>query len=77
MGLGHAPSWSLDAACRDEDTELFFRGSTDGEFAAVEICGRCSVRTACLSYAIGSPELTGIWGGTSDEERSLFRRAVR
>ena len=77
MGLGHAPSWLFAAACRDEDTSIFFPGSSDREFEAVEICGRCSVRAACLTYAIGHPELTGIWGGASDEERSLFRRAVR
>jgi WhiB family redox-sensing transcriptional regulator len=76
MNLRYAPDWLISAACRDEETELFFLGSIDGEAAATAICQRCSVRSNCLAYALRHPELSGIWGGTSDEERSLFRRAV-
>jgi WhiB family redox-sensing transcriptional regulator len=77
MNLGHAPNWLDSAACRDEDTDLFFPGSPDCEFDAVAICEQCCVRTECFIYALDHAELTGIWGGSSDDERSLCRRAVR
>lgn len=76
MNVRPAPNWLASAECRDEETDLFFLASTDGDAAAIGICRRCSVRKNCLAYAMKHSELSGIWGGTSDEERSLFRRMV-
>ena len=33
------------------------------------ICGRCQVKTDCLSEALASNEATGIWGGLNEVER--------
>lgn len=68
--------WRRDAACRDEDTELFF---PPGEFArqiqpAKALCGACPVTDACLTYALAAPERYGIWGGMTEDERAQERR---
>lgn len=69
-----AASWMPLGACQQEDPELFFpagraraaRSQTD---AAKAVCSRCPVRPECLSYARGTRQQDGIWGGTTLEER--------
>ena len=68
--------WLSVAACRDVSTELFFPASYEEAIPARAICDRCAARSACLDYAMAHPELTGVWGGTSDQERNLLRRAA-
>jgi WhiB family transcriptional regulator, redox-sensing transcriptional regulator len=72
-------SWWERAACQRADPELFFpisgagTGTTDVARAKA-ICACCAVRPNCLEYALGSGQVHGIWGGTSEEERrSLVR----
>jgi WhiB family redox-sensing transcriptional regulator len=79
--------WQFDAACRGEDTSLFFapnyfekREEKDArEAKAKVICARCSVREDCLDYALRTRETHGIWGGLNEfERRQLLRqRALR
>jgi WhiB family transcriptional regulator, redox-sensing transcriptional regulator len=75
--------WREDAACRGEDSELFFPvGSTGPALpqiaAAKEVCAGCPVREACLEFAMSTGQGYGIWGGlTEDERRSLRRRRQR
>jgi WhiB family transcriptional regulator, redox-sensing transcriptional regulator len=75
--------WRADAACRGEDSELFFPvGSTGPALpqiaAAKEVCARCPVREACLEFALSTGQGYGIWGGlTEDERRSVRRRRQR
>jgi WhiB family transcriptional regulator, redox-sensing transcriptional regulator len=71
--------WMSRGACRQADPELFFPisvtapGAQQAE-AAKTVCGGCSVRANCLSYALEAmPE--GIWGGTTPEERRAVRRS--
>jgi WhiB family redox-sensing transcriptional regulator len=80
-----APSrlnWWSEAACQYADPDLFFPVSSTGrggeEARAKLICARCPVREQCLDYAMaaGSP-LQGIWGGTSEQDRSRLRRNHR
>jgi WhiB family redox-sensing transcriptional regulator len=62
-------------ACRQADPELFFPGPRvrQAEMAKA-VCGRCTVRAKCLSYALEiMPD--GIWGGTTGEERQAARRS--
>lgn len=78
---GH--DWRRDAACSDEDPELFFPiGSTgpalDQIAEAKEVCRRCGVREPCLEYALATNQDAGVWGGLSeDERRSLKRKRQR
>ena len=41
---------------------------------AKEVCGECPVNRACLDYALETNQDSGIWGGTSEEERRILRR---
>lgn len=72
--------WRDDAACRGLDTNVFFAGL--GELRthqlAKAICAKCPVREECLESALAmSPELCGVWGGTTQTERSALRRRRR
>ena len=75
--------WRHEAACRDEDPELFFPvGNTGPALQQIEeakvVCARCTVTTDCLKWALESGQEAGVWGGLSeDERRALKRRAAR
>lgn len=75
-------SWFRQAACQDQDPDLFFPvARTSGDVylnRAKQICARCPVKTACLEWALSTGTDYGVWGGLSaDERRSLRRRATR
>jgi WhiB family redox-sensing transcriptional regulator len=75
---GSSPGWMPRGACQGEDTELFFPIAATGPalaqvIAAKAVCFRCAVRAACLAYALATGQ-TGIWGGTTQEERHAMRR---
>ena len=73
--------WRRTAACRDTDPDLFFPVGTTG-YALVqidrakEVCGECPVKVDCLDYALETNQDSGIWGGTSEEERRTLRRRI-
>ena len=75
--------WRHLAACREEDPELFFPiGTTGPALLQVEqakaVCQGCAVIDDCLSWAMESGQDSGVWGGTSEEERfALKRHGVR
>jgi WhiB family redox-sensing transcriptional regulator len=65
------------AACIGEDTEKFFVELTHKNMhlirAAKNICRSCPIVADCLEVAIENKE-QGIWGGTTDPERTTLRR---
>lgn len=72
-------SWRRDAICRDTDPDLFFPVGTTGNALvqidrAKEVCDQCPVKVDCLDYALETNQDSGIWGGTSEEERRVLRR---
>ena len=74
--------WRARAACRGEDPELFFPvGATGPALAQIaqakRVCARCPVREACLSFALGTGQDYGIWGGLTEDERRNLRRRQR
>ncbi|MCW2776803.1 MAG: WhiB family transcriptional regulator [Frankiales bacterium] len=74
--------WRHHALCRDEDPELFFPIGTTGPAAvqvaeAKVVCQRCRVTEACLEWALESGQDSGVWGGTSEDERRLLARRTR
>ena len=80
--MGIDETWRPFAACADADSALFFPIGVTGPAvpqiaAAKAVCARCSVRAACLEFAIASNQEYGVWGGTSEEERRALRRAWR
>jgi len=72
-------SWMSRGACLQADPELFFPIAAVTGLAAQQteaakaVCGPCTVRKNCLSFALEAmPE--GIWGGTTLDERLAARR---
>ena len=70
-------SWQLKAACRGPHAAVFFppegveakHQRAARELEAKSICASCSVRQACLDYALAIEEPLGIWGGLNEFER--------
>ena len=75
--------WQMRAACRGEDSVLFFapsyfekreeKGSREAK--AKRLCARCAVREPCLEYAMRTREAHGVWGGMNELERRRLLRA--
>ncbi|MGI8685011.1 MAG: WhiB family transcriptional regulator [Acidimicrobiales bacterium] len=77
---GRDVQWRGRAACLASDPVLFFPVGSSG--AAIEeiqrakvVCRSCPVREQCLEYALETNQESGIWGGTSEDERRRLRRA--
>lgn len=67
--------------CKDTDPELFFPVGTTGQALlqidrAKQVCGECPVKIECLDFAIETNQDSGIWGGTSEDERRDIRRRI-
>ena len=74
--------WMLDGSCAYSETDLFFPvGSSMKAMKqaneAKAICRECPVVTECLEYAIRTNQDSGIWGGTTEDERKSIRRQYR
>jgi WhiB family transcriptional regulator, redox-sensing transcriptional regulator len=73
--------WVRRARCIGVDPELFFPvGTTPPAMAQVAaakaVCRACPVRVECLEWALATGQDSGVWGGTSEEERRTLRRAL-
>jgi WhiB family transcriptional regulator, redox-sensing transcriptional regulator len=75
-----ADDWRRYAACRDTEPDVFFPIGTTGAAvdqidAAKRVCSGCAVQEPCLSFALATNQESGVWGGTSEEERRKLRKA--
>ncbi len=80
MDVEHA-DWRDHAACLDADSDLFFPVGTTGPALrqideAKAICRRCLVRSPCLAWALDQGAISGVWGGTTEEERRAMRQGA-
>jgi len=71
--------WRSEALCRDTDPDLFFPvGTTGAALLQLEqaraVCHECPVQAECLDFALATNQDSGVWGGTSEEERRKLRR---
>jgi WhiB family redox-sensing transcriptional regulator len=71
--------WRDHAACRRLDPDLFFPVSTSGASlpqveTARRVCQGCPVLAPCLRWALDLGQVSGIWGGTTEDERRASRR---
>jgi WhiB family redox-sensing transcriptional regulator len=75
---------AASCASKSVDPELFFPielEDTTGKITssyrdlqeAKKICSSCPLSLKCLEYAITSYDL-GVWGGTTDQQRTNIRR---
>jgi WhiB family redox-sensing transcriptional regulator len=71
--------------CAQTDPDMFFpdepiegnilnRTVYTYEREAKIICSSCPYTEDCLDYALKNPELQGIWGGSTEKQRSKIRR---
>jgi WhiB family redox-sensing transcriptional regulator len=71
-------SWEANARCNAYDPDIFFDPRVRFERKAKTICGRCQVRTECLSYALQARVEFGVWGGLNwKERRTLLKGSAR
>jgi WhiB family transcriptional regulator, redox-sensing transcriptional regulator len=68
------PAWHERAACAGVSIDLFVIGRGYTYEAIRPLCESCGVRQECLAVALANPDLTGMWGGTSDQEHKRMRR---
>ena len=71
--------WRDYAACRDTNPDLFFPVGTTGPAIeqieqAKAVCNECPSQAPCLEFALMSNQDSGVWGGTSEEERRKLRK---
>ncbi|MDP9496157.1 MAG: WhiB family transcriptional regulator [Actinomycetota bacterium] len=71
--------WRHHALCRNADPEMFFPVGTAGPATtqveqAKRVCRQCAVVSDCLTWALDSGQDSGVWGGTSEEERRALKR---
>ncbi len=74
-----AEDWRDKSACKNVDPSMFFPGNGPGTMAeqtdaAKQVCETCAVRSQCLEFALRANQETGVWGGTSEDERRKLRR---
>lgn len=80
--LWDLPEWMQEGTCVFEGDPDWWFPEKGGPVAilesrqAVRICDRCPVRTECLTYADEHHE-RGIWGGLTEQQRTLRRRNIR
>jgi len=72
--------WMRDAACLEEDPELFFpltelNGNPQVDQARA-VCRGCAALLDCRFWAIENGEDAGIWGATTAAQRRAIRRAM-
>jgi WhiB family redox-sensing transcriptional regulator len=72
--------WRDVASCQDTDPDLFFPVGTTGPAIeqirqAKAVCETCPSKAPCLEFALTTNQDSGVWGGTSEEERRKLRRA--
>lgn len=68
-------SWQDKANCLGLDPNIFFVEMGTLATEAKAVCAGCVVRQDCLEYALRIHQRIGIWGGMTDKERRLWRKA--
>jgi len=66
--------------CRISDPDAWFSDKDDGQSQyreAKRLCAVCPVRAECLTYALASDEVFGVWGGLTRNERLKIRPSHR
>jgi WhiB family redox-sensing transcriptional regulator len=65
--------WMGDAACCQNDPEMFFPHVGGTGRHAKKICAACPVLRECRIYALHH-DVSGVWGGLSENERKEIKR---
>jgi WhiB family redox-sensing transcriptional regulator len=77
LASGLVTDWKERAACAGYPSNVFFPmgDAHPGLVArAKAVCRECPVSEECLEFAFETNQVSGIWGGTTEEERRSLRR---
>ena len=70
--MAYNNDWQEDAVCAKPSMEpyrdIFFSEDPEDIQDAKLVCGNCPVRLKCLSSALDSKEIWGVWGGLDENE---------
>lgn len=72
-GFQTPPAWTALALCAETMPDEFFPHQGASPKRAKMICAACDVRAECLAAALAGRE-HGVWGGTTEAERSKMLR---
>jgi WhiB family transcriptional regulator, redox-sensing transcriptional regulator len=72
--IEYATDWRAAGACLAVDPDLFFpvavgTAASQDTTRALQICDSCPVKRQCLEFAMRNGEVSGIWGGTTPDDR--------
>lgn len=56
------------------ESESFFAVKVSEQRPAIKLCGMCPFQDPCLAYALRDTHASGVWGGTTERERSRLRK---
>jgi WhiB family redox-sensing transcriptional regulator len=75
--------WQYEGACVGTDPESFFleenmrgKNKTMREQTAIALCNTCPVKKECLDHALKVPEIYGVWGGMTEEQRLALSKRL-
>lgn len=85
MQIGNRLSFNVDSTdpyffdeplCKNADPEAWFNDKPNSHETklAMQICGTCKHEVECAAYAIVNPEIVGIWGATTTQQRIQIRK---
>lgn len=77
--------WQAKAICADYPNapEIFYQADsirdTDNSLTvfAKNMCSNCPVKEECLAYALEYPDVRGVFGGTTSEDRKAIRKTAK
>ena len=69
------PAWMAHAVCASVDPSIFHPDQGESPKAAKSICATCPVTAECLSWALSTNEVAGIFGGLTAGQRRGMRAA--
>lgn len=86
----NSPEWMLTGLCAgrpEQETKQSRRAygqevdskwhpTSTQEYAATRNCRGCPSAIPCLEFALADPELDGVWGGTTTEQRHRMRAGL-
>ena len=77
--------WQYQGSCRNVDPEIFFlehgeraQSKIKKEQKALTVCRTCPVIQKCLDHALSVPEMYGVGGGTTADQRlRMLNKKIR
>lgn len=67
--------WHADAKCKGSKLPGWFEEDIKKPSAIIQLmCDSCPVKIKCMATGLKYPRLAGVWGGTTEFQRTQMRR---